>query len=775
MINSSVTESSTVFEAISQAAQDAIIVINNRGKIIYWNPSAERIFGYTEKEAKGQDVHKLLAPDEYSYRYNKGFTAFQCHGQGAAIGKTLEFTARKKDESVINIELSVSAIYMHNEWQAIAIIRDITDRKTIEHNLLEIKYQLRAILDNIPDIVWLKDGEGRFIAGNEALANACGVPLSEVFGKTDLDFFPDPVAKHFQENDQEVITDASKKIIEESIITANGDKRVIETFKTPVCDENGKVVGTAGIAHDITIRKKMELDLKVSELRFRELFENINSNITILKPNNDNTSFLLEDLNHNCEKFIKIKKENIKGKDFFEFFPPLKKSIVYSAVLNVCRTGKPYSLGTFYYEGVNVKGWLSGNVYKLSSGEIGLVIDNVTDKKEAESKLLLTQFTVDHSSVEVFWISSDGRIYRVNSAVSDTLGYTEYELLSKKIWEINPNYTPKKWYDIFQHIKQNKIYQYQSTHCKKNGNVIPVEITANYLEYEGVEYNIAYVVDITERKKVEKELAQKRSDLERMVEIKTKELKKSLTELEHLNEVLKDANNHKNKFLSSMSHELRTPLNAVLGFSNALKLQYYGPLNDKQEEYVKLINESGSHLLSLINDVLDISKIDSGVTDLNFETLDVVKITEDVISLMRHDFIEKEISFDFFKPAEPVIIKVDSCKYKQILLNYISNALKFTERKGSVIVVLDNTDENYIKVKVKDTGTGICKKDQQKVFEEFYQADSVRKKAIGGAGIGLALTKRLVKMHEGEVGLISELDKGSEFWFTMPKEHLINN
>lgn len=650
------------------------------------------------------------------------------------------------------------------------IARDITERKQIENNLREIKFQLKAILDNVPDIAWLKDKESRFIAVNEALAKACNVNTSEMVGKTDLDFFPKELAEIYRNDDNEVVLNAKKKVVEEPFENNDGTIKVIETFKTPIFNENGEVIGTAGIAHDITERKKMEIALRESEIRFRELFENIHSKVVILAAMYKNNEYIIQDMNRNSEILMKCKKEEIKGVKLFDVVPPIENSPIHLALNIVVQTGQSQYVEPFYYEGVNFNGWLTAQIYMLPSKEVCIVYDDVTEIKEAESRLRLTQFSVEHSSLQVFWVGSKGDIYMVNKAVCETLGYIKEEIYSKKIWDINHNYTPEKWKDIFQNIKKNKTYRYESSHQKKSGESFPIEITANYIEFEGIEYNIAYVLDITERKKVEHQLAERQFDLERMVEVKTKELQHSLKRLENLNVILQEANNHKNKFLSSMSHELRTPLNAILGFSNALKLAYFGTLNEKQNEYIQLIVDSGVHLLSLIDDILDISKIDSGVTDIKLEVVDSSVITEEVISIMSLHFKDKGIHFNYIKPDNLSLIKIDSKKFKQILLNLLSNALKFTNPGGSVTVILNNKFDTTIKISVIDTGMGIAPEEQNKIFDEFYQTDEVRKKAIGGTGIGLALTKRLVQMHNGEIGVISQLQKGSEFWFTIPKE-----
>lgn len=262
-------------------------------------------------------------------------------------------------------------------------------------------------------------------------------------------------------------------------------------------------------------------------------------------------------------------------------------------------------------------------------------------------------------------------------------------------------------------------------------------------------------------------LAEERKNLENIVELRTKELNLSLNKLEEINAHLHEVLQHKTRFLNTMSHELRTPLNAVIGFTDVLDKQYFGKLNEKQLEYVNLIGNSGEHLLSLINDVLDFAKIDSGAIDLTYEKFVIYECIQDVVSLFASQFKAKGIELVFEPFDKKFILNADKRKMKQILLNLLSNALKFTPNKGKVIIQAENRESDLF-ISVSDTGCGIKKDDIENIFSEFFQSDQTRDSALGGIGLGLALTRRLVKMHGGKIGVQSEVNVGSKFWFTIP-------
>ncbi|MGR3319489.1 MAG: sensor histidine kinase [Candidatus Anammoxibacter sp.] len=242
-------------------------------------------------------------------------------------------------------------------------------------------------------------------------------------------------------------------------------------------------------------------------------------------------------------------------------------------------------------------------------------------------------------------------------------------------------------------------------------------------------------------------------------------------ELKETNLLLKQANLSKDKFLASVSHELRTPLNGILGFSDLLEGQFFGELNEKQIEYVKQIDSSGKHLLSFINELLDIAKINAGGMELDITELEPEEFINTTTVLMTNQFNKKGIKIK--TSIDPSLLKIsaDFRKCKQIMLNLLSNAVKFTPEGGIVDVSCRNDGESGIKVMVSDTGIGIEEGKIDKIFSEFYQVDSARDEELGGTGIGLALTKRLVELHGGKIGVLSVVGKGSTFWFTLPIKH----
>ena len=237
-------------------------------------------------------------------------------------------------------------------------------------------------------------------------------------------------------------------------------------------------------------------------------------------------------------------------------------------------------------------------------------------------------------------------------------------------------------------------------------------------------------------------------------------------EIEEKSRQLEVVSRHKSEFLANMSHELRTPLNAIIGFSEVLTERMFGDLNEKQAEYLKDIYASGQHLLSLINDILDLSKIEAGRMELELTDFDLPAAIDNALALVRERASRRGITLGAKVDDRVGTIRGDARKVKQVLLNLLSNALKFTTEGGRIDLRVTRKQE-LVEVSVADTGVGIAPGDQAAVFEEFRQVGTADKK-VEGTGLGLALSRRFVELHGGQIWVESQVGVGSTFTFTLP-------
>jgi len=231
------------------------------------------------------------------------------------------------------------------------------------------------------------------------------------------------------------------------------------------------------------------------------------------------------------------------------------------------------------------------------------------------------------------------------------------------------------------------------------------------------------------------------------------------------------ANRHKSEFLANVSHELRTPLNAIIGFSEVLLERMFGELNEKQAEYLDDIHSSGKHLLSLINDILNLAKIEAGRMDLELGRFDLRQALHDALNLVRERASRQGISLDLNVAPQLGEWVADELKVKQIMLNLLSNAVKFTPEGGRIRVQAVPIEEG-VQIAVADSGIGIEEHHLNVIFEEFRQVGTDPLKKSEGTGLGLALTKKFVELHGGTITVQSQVGKGSRFTFTLPERAL---
>jgi signal transduction histidine kinase/DNA-binding response OmpR family regulator len=281
-------------------------------------------------------------------------------------------------------------------------------------------------------------------------------------------------------------------------------------------------------------------------------------------------------------------------------------------------------------------------------------------------------------------------------------------------------------------------------------------------------------------KRYRDEISEYSRTLKQKVEERTKALRLMNEELHSTNKELEKVSKLKSEFLANMSHELRTPLNAIIGFSEILFDQSFGGLNEKQSSYAQNVVVSGKHLLQLINEILDLAKVESGKMSLQLETFPVPGAMAEIVSLVRGLAAKKEIKITQNLSPKLFSMTADRKKFKQIFYNLLSNAIKFTPDGGVVGISADvvgdfdlSEGEQFVlkpnvEFCVSDNGIGIDEADQEQIFQEFQQADATHARQYEGTGLGLALTKKLVELHGGSIWVESEKDKGSSFYFTLP-------
>jgi PAS domain S-box-containing protein len=367
-------------------------------------------------------------------------------------------------------------------------------------------------------------------------------------------------------------------------------------------------------------------------------------------------------------------------------------------------------------------------------------------------------------------VSADGAIVLVNAVAAKMFGYDRSELIGKPVEDLVPSH----YRDL--HVKHRAGYwarpQTRSmgsglalSALRRDGTEFPVEISLSPVAYPDAFRVIAIVRDVTERQRAEDKIRVVREQYTAELAIKNQELAARNQEAEK-------ANRMKSEFLASMSHELRTPLHTVIGFSELLLEELEGPLNAKQRRFLGHIKQDSQHLLELINDILDLSKIEAGRLELRPEEFDVAGAVEEVIGSVRLPADEKFLALQSHV-APDLLLYADRVRFKAILYNLLSNAVKFTPEHGRIDVTCTVETETLV-TSVRDTGIGISAEEHALIFDNFHQVGSTTKGVREGTGLGLAITKRLVELHSGSIEVQSELGKGAEFIVRLPLDRRVS-
>jgi PAS domain S-box-containing protein len=415
---------------------------------------------------------------------------------------------------------------------------------------------------------------------------------------------------------------------------------------------------------------------------------------------------------------------------------------------------------------VEICGRLILNDRKMPIGLQGIT-RNITERKKAEQQLHLQAAALESAANAIVITDRKGNTEWINPAFTQLTGYTSKEILNQNLRILKSDIQDDAFYkNLWDTILTGRVWHSDLVNKRKDGSLYTEDLTITPLvDSSGViTHFIGIKQDITERKQMALALEEERNLLAQRVQERTAELR-------HANKGMMKALKAKDEFLANMSHELRTPLTAILGISEILELGVRGTLNEYQIKSVRMIYQSGEHLLSLINDILDLSKIDAGKLDIELSKVLVEDICQASISIVKGMAFNKNLDLSLHMSDPEVKFWADARRVKQILVNLLSNAVKFTPEGGKVKldVVLDK-QENQIRFIVTDNGIGISREDIEKMFEPFTQFDSSLSRQYEGTGLGLALVRRLVELHDGEVFAESEgiPGKGSSFTVLLP-------
>jgi PAS domain S-box-containing protein len=618
--------------------------------------------------------------------------------------------------------------------------REIKERKRAEEALLESEKRYRLLFESTRDAIIIVGPDGRILSANPASAamlsyespeELVGMPANELY--LDKEQRKAIIAKLME---KDYIDDC-----EITFVKKDGTPVYVIASSVVRRDEEGNILRLEGFFKDITERKRSEEELAQERNLLRTLIDNLPDYIFI---KDTESRFIINNVAHARVLGVKAPEE-VVGKTDFDYFPQELAEQYYADEQELIQSGQPLINRvelTIDQEGR--KQWLLTSkvpLYDNNGSIVGLVgiSRDITEHKLAEEALQretakLGAMISDMKEGVVFADAQDC-IVEANPYFCQLMGMTRAEIINKTLWDLHYGEVMDSLHDHIQTFRAQLNSPPVVIQRPLNDVQMFLRIQPIYREeeYDGVLLNI---IDVTELVNAKRE-AEK-------------------------------ANRAKSEFLANMSHELRTPLNSIIGFAEILKDGVCGELNEGQTESVIDIYESGKHLLRMINDILDLSKVEAGKMEPQLEEFSVADAINDVQSIIRDMANKKRLNLQIAVPKDLPNVYADMVKFKQIMYNLLSNAVKFTPERGSITIDSSFNGDEFL-VSVTDTGIGIEHKNQEAIFDEFKQLDSSRARQYEGTGLGLSLTKRLVELHEGRIWVESEgLGMGSKFSFTLP-------
>ncbi len=400
-------------------------------------------------------------------------------------------------------------------------------------------------------------------------------------------------------------------------------------------------------------------------------------------------------------------------------------------------------------------------------------------KKDMEKSLTYLQGVLNDSQDMIITTDREGRLVKYSKGGERIMGYRADEVIGSKVSEFYVNKDERT--NILKTLhEKGAVYNYETKLLKKDGSPVDISLTISVLRDKtgSIIGTVGISKDITEEKRLREELKKKNEELEELTENLEDKVFERTKELEKINRELSKANEMKGRFIANASHELRTPLHSIIGFSEILLQKTFGDLNEKQQRYTNTIYTSGKHLIHLVNNILDLAKIEAGKMELSHQTFPLKTTIDEVLMVLKPLAGKKGIEPKIEMSSEVDNFTADKIKFKQILYNLLSNAIKFTPEGGTVGINIEKVKGNkeilpwalesqrLLKVSVWDTGVGIRPEDREKIFEEFEQLDP--SKSTEGTGLGLSLTKKLVELHGGQIEVGGTYGQGAIFNVYLP-------
>lgn len=751
-------EERNFISTVLENASALVMVVGADGTIRRFNAACENLAGIPAEEAVGRHIYDVMkVPPEEALSLQEIIAL----GEGENL---IELVSPwyLKDGTIRTISWS-DKLVMDEQGEVdflVAVGNDITEEQALTSQL---RLQSEALNSAANGIV-ITDIDGNIEWVNPAVTRLTGYSREELLGENPRVLKSGEHPDEFYAELWDTIT--AGNVWNGRLINKRKDSSTYheDMTITPVCDDEGQIQHFIAIKRDVSEQYAMEKALRESEARFRAFITGASVGLfvgsaegRIIEVNPALAVMLgysVEELSHlNINNLVHPEDEEESASAYQSLFEGSREQL-YIRVRIIRKNGQLL--------------WARASLGLIRDAEgdplyaIG-ILEDVTEHHWAEEALFQSEQRLEQITNSVdqciysFSITRHGELIAplITPSISKFTGYgVEEHLANPDLWldaihpddrdHIEVKYSPHKADTERMFLNYRVLDREGRVHWIKDDIFFELDNSGNPIRMDGV------LTDITDLKKAQ-------GALEEQIE-----------KVEKANVRLRELDRLKSNFLANISHELRTPLNSIIGFAELMVDGLAGGLNDQQQEFMEDIHSSGKHLLALINDILDLSKIEAGRLDVHPQPVDIEKLVEETVSSIIHQFERKNQILHIEVQKDLPEVNADRIRIKQVLLNLLSNANKFTLEGGEVRLQAAMLDRSALMVSVVDTGIGIAEEDYESVFEEFQQVDSSATREAQGTGLGIPISRKIVEMHGGRMWMESELGEGTTFTFILP-------
>lgn len=732
------------YRALYENAPSPYQSLNEDGSFKDINPAWLSTLGYERNEVVGKYYRDFLHPD-WQAHFDNNFPAFKKRG----FVNDVQFKIRHKKGYYLDISFEGHIGYYPDGSfrQTYCIFQDITMRKLAELKLISAEQNLSYTFNHSPSIICRANlNTGYFFEASPAVTRILGYSKEEFTSVPIMDLIHPEDRKRTADEMSEQLNGKDTAAFENRILCKDGSYTWME-WQASKADENGII---SAIGTHIDERKKIEQKLlnsnkktEESEEQLRQLFENMVQGFALhemIYENNKPVDYRFVLINKSFERLTGLNALQVIGKTVKQVLPNTEQEWI-DNYGTVAKTGIPIHFEQYAKE---FDKYYDVSSYSPKKDFFAVIITDSTSQHEYEQKLKQSD-RVFNLAIDMFCIAGfDGYFKYLNPAWERTLGWPAKTLLSKPWLEfVHPDDKVNTENVKSVIINGKEIYQFQNRYICKDGTIKWLSWNSQPFQNENI--MVGAVRDITESKKIEKELIEAKEKAE-------------------------ESGRLKSAFLANMSHEIRTPMNGILGFADLLKEP--GLSGETQQEYIQIIEKAGLRMLNILNDIISISKIESGLIEVDISESNINEQIEYIYTFFNKEAQAKgiQLSYSNALPLDEAILKTDCEKVYAILTNLVKNAIKYSI-KGAIEFGYNLKKDNEhaeLEFYVTDTGLGIPYDRQGAIFERFVQADIADKMALQGAGLGLSISKAYVEMLGGKIWVKSKIGVGSTFYFTLP-------